>query len=54
MQQPKKKIISGKGAPKEEIDPTHLTIDFFFKEINNLMNSLADLFKVEFTNEEVK
>jgi hypothetical protein len=46
MQQPKKKVISGKGIMKEDIDPTHVTIDFFFREINNLMNSLADLFRV--------
>jgi hypothetical protein len=29
-------------------------VDFFFKQVNNLMNGMADLFKVQFSNEEIK
>ena len=31
-----------------------MTIDFFFEQLNSLVNSLMNLFKVEFTMDEVK
>jgi hypothetical protein len=42
----KKKSLLGKGPLKEDIDSIHLSVDFFFKEITNLMNSIIDLFKI--------
>jgi hypothetical protein len=52
--QPKRKAVVGKGTQKEEVDATHLSINFFFKEINNLMSSVVELFKAEFTAEEIQ
>ena len=49
---PKKKVAN-KGAEKQHKDVSHSSIDFFFEEINSLINSLTELFKVEFTPDEV-
>lgn len=50
----RKSRASGKGIVKEDIDPVHLTVQFFFKEINGLLTSLIDLFKVEISEEETE
>lgn len=42
------------GLPKENKDLTHITIDFFFEQINELINSVIKAFKVEFTSQEVQ
>jgi hypothetical protein len=42
-----------KGAIKENVDSVHLTADFFFEEINNLMNGIVNLFRVEFSPQEI-
>jgi hypothetical protein len=36
----------GKGTVKEEVDVNYMNVDFFFKQITTLMNSMVDLFKV--------
>ena len=43
---PAKKKKNNKGIVKENVDSVHLTVDFFFEEINNLINSIVELFKV--------
>lgn len=44
---PKKKTIpKNKGYQPQNVESLHLNVQYFFKEINNLLSSIGKLFKL--------